>query len=174
MDKKSERTLKMWGAEKILTDLVNVSKAGVLQGADQDRCAQFFDRYRTLRKGFDNPSTVFLTALIFQKVWDSSRDAEAVTSFVDSVFAPGVDGHAVVSAKSLSRRGKFTFAPRDLLDALGMELLRKRKMLHKCERCERRFIKTHSRDRYCSVVCSEEATRQRQAEWARQHRAEAK
>lgn len=174
MDKRSEETLKRWGAERILTDLVNIPRLG--DSESLPRAKAFIDRYGALRPEVSDPSTVLLLALAFQKAWDASRDPEAVGSLMDDVFAPRRHARfygekAAITADSFSR-GKFTAAPRDMLDALGMELLRSRKRLHRCERaeCGRYFVKTHSRDRYCSTVCSEEIQRQRQATWVREHR----
>jgi len=125
---------------------------------------------------------VLVLAVAFQAAWNASRDAEAIGSFTDNVFAPdrasafyGESPLGAISARSFSR-GKLSIEPRDLLDALGLELLHKRKMLYRCERpgCGRYFVKAHSRKKTCSDVCSEELRRERQTEWIRQHRKEAK
>jgi hypothetical protein len=184
MDKRSEATLKRWGAGKILTDLVNIPLPGDPKSIE--RAKAFTERYGVLRKEINTPGLLLGIAYLFQRTWESARDPEVVGTFVDNVFAPMPGDQffgepaliAAISAQSASRRGKFSLEPRDLLDSLAMELLRNRKMLHKCERpasdklpaCNKFFVKTHSRDKYCPVVCREEADRDRSTAWARKHR----
>ena len=66
--------------------------------------------------------------------------------------------------------------PRDLLQRLAMELMRSRKMLHRCERpeCRKYMVKDFSRDRYCSPMCADVMRSRKQSKWAEDHSAEIK
>jgi hypothetical protein len=167
-----------------LTALVNIPRPGATAATfakdpkTASRAVQFVERYGALRKGLGDPASTLAVAAAFQIAWRDKSDADKIERFLESVFAP-IPGSPLYArlpsrpafAASLSR-GDVAFKPRDLLDALAMEFLRSRKALHRCERsdCGRFFIKTHSRDRYCSKICSEEVMRKNQAEWARKKR----
>jgi len=62
--------------------------------------------------------------------------------------------------------------PRDLLDAIALELLRSRKVVSRCGICSKFFYKQFSKDKYCSTGCASEARRRGQTEWARKKAAE--
>jgi hypothetical protein len=70
--------------------------------------------------------------------------------------------------------GRWNPRPRTLLAALAMELMRSRKMLHRCEspECQRYFVKEFNRDRYCKRSCSDEMHTKGQTKWALDHRDE--
>jgi hypothetical protein len=56
--------------------------------------------------------------------------------------------------------------PRDLLDAIALELLRSHRVISRCALCSKFFYREFSKDKYCSPVCASEARRRGQAKWA--------
>jgi hypothetical protein len=115
----------------------------------------------------------------FRLAWAAKNgnpeDVKAVNSFLDDIFRPDyfshdpLDQRPAIAADFLE--GQWRPIPRTLLDDLAIELVRSRKMLHRCERpeCQRYFVKEWSRDRYCSYRCSAEMRARGQSKWAQEH-----
>jgi len=128
--------------------------------------------------------------------WSAVTESEMqeVNAFLDRVFAArkvaaklpalpstlpdslwGVLAQAFPSAiRADFSSGRFYPTPRTLMDRLAIELMERRKMLHRCENleCQKYMIKEFSRDRYCSRSCAESMRAKSQAEWQRAHKEE--
>lgn len=176
LEAKTRRALNQWGARRILGALANVP------GADDPACivkAQgFLDRFGPLRPYVKDPVTdVIEHARRFRPAWNAKTesDYQLINALLDDIFTAGDPfyGERPVMAADFSS-GKWQPQPRTLLDHLALELMRSRRMLHRCERpeCRRYFVKEFSRDRYCSNLCSEEMRSRGQKEWAQRHREE--
>jgi hypothetical protein len=177
-------------------DLANLPKTEKLPDDDDQygrlamRYAQeFVDRYGPLAPGPPEYSVqqVLSAASGVRLAWAArtQREMERVNNFLDSVFDPvtgGVpfefglpnvwDENWVPAIRSNFMTGRWEPKPRHLMDALALELMRSRTMLHRCERkeCRRYFVKEFSRDRYCSMLCSETMRKRGQLEWVRNKR----
>lgn len=64
--------------------------------------------------------------------------------------------------------------PRDLLDAMALELLRSRKEIARCGICDKFFYRQFSKDKFCSHVCTAESRRRTRLDWARKKAGEKK
>ena len=113
----------------------------------------------------------------FREAWTAKTafDIQVVNGFLNEIFAAPdpIKGELPVFAADFSS-GKWKPRPRTLLDALAIELMRSRKMLHRCERteCNRFFVKEFSRDRYCSRPCGKEMRAQSIKKYLHDHREE--
>lgn len=176
-DEKNRAALAQWGPRKILGALANVSS--------EEEKREFLERYGWLYP-HDMPDVqIDHYAPKFRLAWAAKdlRDAGAVTAvnnFLNDIFMPDflssnpADQRPVMAADFAG--GKWEPVPRNLLDVLARELLRCRKMLHRCEReeCKRYMVKEFSRDRYCSRSCAEDMRSRKQSQWAEDHSAEIK
>jgi len=116
---------------------------------------------------------------------DLEQHAEAINKLLDLILGNVAMGIAAV-AKIIPPKllpelrpairtnflaGTWEPVPRMLLDALAIELVRSWRQLRPCNRaeCRRWFVKEFSRDRYCSMRCSELMRKQGQSKWAREH-----
>jgi hypothetical protein len=174
--------LDRWGARKILGALANVSAEAQRNVEDEQK---FIANYGPLYLGSATPPfDVGYYAGRFRLAWTVKdlRDpqaVEAVNRFLNDIFAidflsGNPDELPAISADFST--GKWEPVVRNLLDVLARELMRSRKMLHRCERpeCARYMVKEFSRDRYCSRSCAEEMRSRSQVEWAQQNRHEIK
>lgn len=176
---KNNAALRRWGARKILGDLANVPPSGASTAAEE-----FVDQYGLLITRVQDPAWTFpeLSDVIeyarrFRLAWSAKtkQQIQAVNASLDAIFAAGdpIKAERPVLRANFDA-GKWEPEPRSLLDVLAVELMRSRKMLHRCERpeCKRYFVKDFSRDKYCSIRCSDEMRRIGQIQWAREHRDE--
>jgi hypothetical protein len=90
--------------------------------------------------------------------------------FTDSVIIDGTVHPTALNVDFVG--GTIEPRPRDLLDALALELLRSAKLISRCALCSKFFYRTFNKDKYCSTVCGSEARRKAQLEWVRAKRAE--
>jgi len=180
LDQKSREALDRLGAKKILADLANVP---ALTAANSiSKAQEFVDRYGPLRRpqvpalqAMDNALDVVTVGIEFRKAWHArtQNEIDHVSMFLDSIFEPNPfatwEGSAVRANFALMR---WEPVPRTLLDVLAIQLMRSRKMLHRCERpeCQRYMVKEFSRDRYCSRVCAEDMRSRGQSKWATENR----
>jgi hypothetical protein len=67
--------------------------------------------------------------------------------------------------------GTYEPVPRDLLDAMAIELMRSRKKIARCGLCSRFFYQEWNKDKYCSPNCGSEARTKAQREWMKNKRA---
>jgi hypothetical protein len=113
----------------------------------------------------------------FRTAWTSKSEPElipVVNGYLDEILATrNPSGDRPVFAADFTS-GRWNPRPRTLLAALAMELMRSRKMLHRCEspECQRYFVKEFNRDRYCKRSCSDEMRTKGQTKWALDHRDE--
>jgi hypothetical protein len=194
MEEKNRIALERPGVRKILADFINLfhpeahlsltefrERYGplLISSEDKDPIQPVVDKM-VLRYARD-----FATALDAEM--KTERQSEAINKTLDEIL-----GHAtyatfliqagmsetVLSIPSAIRAdflsGAWEPTSRTLLDALAIELMRSRKLLRRCERpeCRLYFVKTFSRDRYCSNLCSEEMRRRGQDQWVSEHRQE--
>jgi hypothetical protein len=171
-----------FGAKKILVDLVNVDDDGAAQ--------KFVERYGPLRprhagdvdEGEYNPAADVCTwTLSFRRAWDAHRSQEETArlnealdwAFVEAWLERTTD-HPVLHVDFDT--GQYRPEPVTLLEFLAVELVRSRKMLHRCEwpECQRYFVKDFSRDRYCQRKCAEQARAKGQSDWIKRKRQEQK
>jgi hypothetical protein len=173
MNEKNRAALLDPGARKVLSDLANVP-------SHRDRnwvieAQKFISRYGPLRRAQDPAVEVLEYARRFREIWTAKTEEEyqVANGFLEEVFvAP--DPFSAMRPIADFAAGKWQPRPRTLLDRLAIELMRSRKMLHRCERpeCQRYFIKEFSRDKYCSIPCSDEMRTRGQRQWALNHRDE--
>lgn len=194
--KSNNAAVQRWGARKILTDLVNIPgppeppkkvvKAFELlarypgaEAAAQD----FAKRYGPLRhedQSVDSTATIAYVALYapcFRLAWSADTEAKkrCVSEFLDGIFAAAWTFNAAHPAiRADFSTGKWQPVARTLLDELGIELMKSRRLLHRCNEpeCGRYFIRSFSRDRYCSARCGDLARGASQRRWAEAHREE--
>jgi hypothetical protein len=105
-------------------------------------------------------------------MWEGP-DEFATNSIVNGIFGPAtISGHQHFNpaVRVDFPTGNIEILPRDLLDALAVELIRSRRTIARCERRGRFFIKTFSRDRYCSANCGTVARTEKQRNWMRDFR----
>jgi hypothetical protein len=148
----------------------------------EEKITEFLLHYGPLRliwASKHEPGNVVLSfAQFFQNMWKTHTgpDVRRLNSVLNLIFkATEISGkYAGPAIQADFLTGKFDIVPRDLLDALALEFMRSRKALSRCERCTRFFIKTFSRDRYCSTDCGTEARTEAQREWMRKFRAQQK
>lgn len=203
MDTKSAEVFRDPGAKAILTHLVNVPSRErdfmrlMEEGCDPEteaRAREFIENYGALRFSEGSPESltgVAIVAALFRQAWTAGEDErriQGVNQALELIIAdrklslsPQTDAFRAKSPGPLEvpvyranfRTGEWTPKARDLADALAMELMHSRRMLHICERpdCGRYFVKEFSRDRYCSIPCSEEMRRVGQRTWAKGSRA---
>src|SRR5690348_1976762 len=188
MDKKNKLALERYGARKILTDLVNIEPG---QPDCKARVNTFLNSYGQLRPEPDadtrvlakitddhklpEPSVDVLSlAAIFRTAWTpTATEIEVLGGFIAGLFAiPAEEGFVRPGLRLDFLKGRWSPTPRTLAESLAIELERSRKMLHRCERadCQSYFVKSFSRDRYCSTVCSEEMRSRSQLQWQRDNR----
>ena len=181
MTDKSETRAYRRGMQHRLAVLVNIPRRGDPESLK--RAEEFLSHYGPLRKDIKDASSVLLMAELFRVAWDKKESTEEVSRFLENIFMvpmterPGGNFYGEPALPALmvdliSRRRRFRFKIRDLLDALAMEFIKSRKMLSRCEHpaCKRYFVKQHSRQKFCGTVCSEEHIKQYQAEWVRKDR----
>jgi hypothetical protein len=162
---------------RILGDLANVSATPPKNQADAE---EFIKRHGPLYPGSLSPEfDVFYYAERFRLAWsvETESEAAAVNRFLDDIFAADLlsnDPHPRPAIAANFLAGKWEPIPRNLLDALAVELARSRKMLHRCERpeCQRYFVKEWSRDRYCSMICGEQGRANALERYHEKHREE--
>jgi hypothetical protein len=146
------------GAKKILTELVNLNPKddpGNIAAAET-----FLTRYGPLDPRSSDPEfDVLRWAEFFRTAWKvkTPEEIEGISRHLENIFK------AEVTLTNLYERpaivadfatGTWRPQPRYLLDHLGLQLMESRRMLHCCERpeCQRFFIKTSSRDKYCTLL----------------------
>jgi len=186
MDKKNLEALAQWGAKKMLTDIANIPPQQTEDDYKQalEQCREFVRRYGRLRnKGQqyntldDHAAEVRMFAPTCWHAWraNTQDEMDAVSRELDGIFEPNMyDMGKGTAVKSDFSTGSWTPVARDLLDVLALELVKSRKLLHRCERpdCGRYFIKSFSRDRYCSTACGEIMRERGQRQWLEDHRKE--
>jgi len=162
--------------KEILVELVN------LDSTDDSAAEEFMKRHGELKK--NEPAIYTLEwAQKFRKAWEwreltQEQIERTVNRYLEDIFKVDQPTFANLGPRPALRadfmRNRWEPYPRNLLDRLALELMRSRKMLHVCENpeCHRFFIKSFSRDRYCSIVCGEKMRNIGQREWAKQNREE--
>jgi hypothetical protein len=145
--------------------------------------SDFLRRCGPLRPHSDNPTLekeeVPEFARRFRDAWNAKTefDVQIVNRQLEEIFEAGdpEKGERPVVRANFAT-GEWEPVARTLLDALAIELMRSRKMLHRCERpeCGNYFVKQHSRDRYCGLrvrpTCGEVMRERGQRDWATAHR----
>ncbi len=198
MDPKSQEALREWGPRKILGELVNVlalenaKPAAVLMeelkttatlkmdANTQARAKRFIERYGPLRPYVDAEIDLIVCANQFRAAWKARTEAEIarVNLALDDIFTTESPDAALYADRPFFKAdfgsGILKPIPRTLLDALAIELVRARKMLHRCEQpeCTRYFVKLFSRERYCSTRCGDLMRGAKQRRWAEGHKEE--
>lgn len=181
LTKKNRAAIDQWGARKILGYLANISPKppeSEEQGREfVQRCGELYD---SLTPEFD----AIGYAKTFLWAWDAKdgRNVEAVNGvnrMLDDIFARDLlsnnpEERPGIAADFMAQQWEPKV--RNLLDVLARELMRSRKMLHRCERpeCQRYMVKEFSRDRYCSRTCAEIMRAKGQSDWAKDHKEEIK
>jgi hypothetical protein len=174
--------LDRWSARKILGALANVSAEAPKNVEDQ---RAFVANYGPLYLGSATPLfDVGYYADRFRLAWTAKdlrnmEAVEAVNRLLNDIFAIDLlsgNPNELPAISADFSTGKWEPIVRNLLDVLARELMRSRKMLHRCERpeCARYIVKEFSRDRYCSRSCAEEMRSRSQVEWAQLNRNEIK
>lgn len=149
------------------------------------RASEFVDKYGRLLPPSQvsalDGSEIAEYAKRFRIAWDAKNDPEkvaVVNSLLNEIFAasgsqktrPFKGDPPVFSADF--ELGKWTPRPRTLLDVLAIELMRSRKMLHRCEACQRYFVKRYSREKYCKQRCGEIGREKTLEKYHEKHREE--
>ena len=160
--------------KQILVELVN------LDSTDDSAAQAFVDRHGPLKK---NEPVIYVLewAQKFREAWKwreltDERIERTVNRYLEDIFKVDDPTFENLGPRPALRadfmRDRWEPYPRNLLDSLALELMRSRKMLHVCENpdCHRYFIKSFSRDRYCSMLCGEKMRNLGQREWAKQNR----
>ena len=176
---------KMFDPRTTLIDLLNLPEED--DPTFQRRAEEFVLRHGTLREQFTEALPILAKiASEFRILWNfgmlATRDPQAVpgrqSAILDVIFDPLLANRAkeypVPAVRPNFLTGEFEVYPRDPLDAVALEYMRSRKAIHRCERCSRFFIKTFSRERYCSTNCGTESRTEAQREWMRSFRAQQK
>ncbi|HWR14954.1 MAG TPA: hypothetical protein VN577_09000 [Terriglobales bacterium] len=189
MDQQTAKAISRWGREKILSDLVNLPvQSGTFnaikpleQWPALKEAQQFIARYGPLlpRPAALEPETeiadVLTWATVLRNAWGrlTPSQVEAVNESLDQIFESRgpIDRPTI---RTNFERGRWEPVPRHLLDVMALTIVNKRKMLHRCEKpeCARYFVKSFSRDKYCSVPCGEEMRSRKQSQWVEDHRDE--
>jgi hypothetical protein len=181
MNEQNREAMQRWGTKKILGDLANVSDSP----EGYDAAGKFIARYGPLGPLPQDPeAAVVKYAKLVREAWTAKTEqniqerkyrCEVLNGFLEEIFAAGdpFKGERSVIRANFEA-GKWEPMPRTLLHVLAIELMRSRKMLHRCERpeCGRFLVKEFSRDRYCSLACSETMREMGQTRWALEHRKE--
>lgn len=204
MDEKNKAALANPGSKKILADFMNLADSDAARmdaQARAERLQEFHDKHGPLIASGEEHLPVLVEALYMcalgfgmalevktpesHKV--SSFRVESVNQLLDGILGSGMYAaafaqagvpFAAVSVPPAIRTDfigrKWEPVPRTLLDALAIELVHSRRLLHQCEQtgCERYFVKTHGRDKTCSLLCSEERSKARISNWQLKHREE--
>lgn len=170
-------------ARKMLADLVNVLSVhdtpdllNVLSSQDPGcgiRAEEFLRKHGPLRTQRLVDEVLEYARRLRQAWWAKTEsDIEVVNSMLDDIFSSDPFSRPIVGADFGS--GKWEPRPKTRLGVLAVTLMRSRRMLHRCERpdCQRYFVKDYSRDRYCSIPCSDEMRTKSQRQWALDHRDE--
>jgi len=120
---------------------------------------QFIKKYGPLRLHQDSllaEQEIPEYARRFREAWNvrTEFDIQTVNGLLQEIFRAGdpISGERGVRADFATGLWE-PMAGAGLLDWLALELMRSRKMLHRCERpeCGRYFVKNFSRDRYCTI-----------------------
>jgi len=177
---KNREALDRLGAKRILAALANVPDLSA--EPSMATAKEFLASYGPLRRP---PVTapeenhyvleIISHAVEFRRAWHARTQAEMdhISIFLDGIFEPNPfatwEGSAI---RADFGRRQWEPTPRTLLDSLAIQLMRSRKMLHRCERpeCQRYMVKEFSRDRYCSLFCSEDMRSRGQSKWAEDNR----
>jgi hypothetical protein len=101
-----------------------------------------------------------------RSVWDAAvrgRGISAANAALNEILKAGdpVKGEGPAITADLAA-GKLTHAPKSHLQQLALELIYSTKSLARCARCQRYFIKEFSRDKTCSLRCSQQHHNERQ------------
>jgi hypothetical protein len=102
----------------------------------------------------------------FRSVWDAAirgRGISAANAALNEILKAGdpIKGEGPAITADLAA-GKLTHAPKSYLQQLALELIFSKKSLARCVACKRYFIKEFSRDKTCSLRCSQEHHNERQ------------
>jgi hypothetical protein len=173
MDEKNRAALIEPGARKILGELVNVPSSAERNWVSEVQ--KFIDRYGVLRQAQDPEIEVLEYARRFREIWTAWTEEEfqRANGFLEEIFvAP--DQFSAIRPIADFATGKWEPRPRTLLEHLAVEIMRSRRMLHRCERpeCQRYFVKVWSRDRYCSNPCGEKGRESSLQRYHDKHREE--
>jgi hypothetical protein len=159
-------------ARKILTDLVNIDSIV--------RADKFLARHGPLHPYHPKRVDLLQAAKIFRTAWGPKprTEIEIMERFLETLFMwpwPNLRlGNRPAAVRLNFLTGRWEPLPRCLIERLALELVRSRRMLHRCERpkCRIYFIKEHSRARYCSGDCGEKMRAQSIENYVRDHREE--
>jgi hypothetical protein len=160
-------------AREILTDLVNADSIV--------RADSFLATYGPLHPHRPKRLDVLHAARIFRTAWGHPRprfETEIMERFLETLFTwpwPNLSlGQRPAAVHLNFLTGRWEPLPRCLIERLAVELVRSRKMLHRCERqeCKRFFVKEFSRARYCSRPCGEQMRETSIKKYVRDHREE--
>jgi hypothetical protein len=173
MDEKNKAALLEQGPRKMLSDLANVPSLN-----ERDwvvKAKEFVVRNGPLRQAQEPEIEVLEYARRFREIWSAKSEEEyqIANGFLEEIFvAP--DSFSAMRPIADFAAGKWEPRPRTLLERLAVELMRSRKMLHRCERpeCRRYFVKVWSRDKYCSNPCGEKARISTLEKYHEKHREE--
>jgi hypothetical protein len=182
LDEKTKAVLAQYGAKWILGDLADIPPEE--DPESEARVLQFLAQYVPLRPYVElTPSQkedvefgdVIYCAKFLRQAW-AAKTKEEITKVNESlewIFSP-TNYRERPALRVDFDTGRYEPRPRWLMDVLAIELIRSRGMLHRCERpeCQRHFVRTPDRRRYCSEGCSREMRSRKLSQYRQDNRDE--
>lgn len=180
MDSKNAQAL-TYGAEYLLSKFVNLPDSP--DNAEPAR--EFQGLFGDLYSGLD-PSRYWVHVFIFRNIWkwrDRPAGAQDAGVYVRNVFNRELAGMPETGTAADPRfrpaltvdfaAGRIAVVPDTLLDFLALSVLVHNNDLAYCERrkCPHPyFVKTHSRQRFCSHECANSVRQKKKERWWRDNR----
>jgi len=180
MDSKNAQAL-AYGAEYLLSKFVNLPDSP----ANTEPAREFQTLFGDLYPGLA-PARYWVHVFIFRRIWkwrDRPAGAQDAGAYIRNIFNRDLAQMPETETANDPRfrpamtvdfaAGKITVVPETLLDYLAASLLVHNNDLACCERRKCRhpyFVKTHSRQRFCSHECANSVRQRKKQQWWRDNR----